>query len=168
MEREANSGRVLNIWGNEVNMIKDKLKNAKIYYSLSEGLKKGFEWLNTNDLHSLKDGRYEIDGDKIYANVQTYEPKIDAKYEAHRDYIDIQYVVEGSELVGVVDLDNCKTCEAYDVKRDIEFLDNQGEDDYQKLNQGDFLVLFPTDAHKPSIFDGVSKKVKKVVVKVRV
>lgn len=154
--------------GKEEEMIKDKLKNAKIYYSLSNDLKKGFEWLNTNDLNSLKDGRYEIDGDKIYANVQTYEPKINAKYEAHRDYIDIQYVVEGSELVGVVDLDSCKTCEEYDVKRDIEFLDNHGEDDYQKLNQGDFLVLFPTDAHKPSIFDGTSKKVKKVVVKVRV
>lgn len=154
--------------GKEVNMIKDKLKNAKIYYSLSDDLKKGFEWLIGNDLTALTDGRYEIDGDKIYANIQTYEPKFDAKYEAHRNYIDIQYAVEGSELVGVVDIDNCKTSEVYDVKRDIEFLDNQCEDDYQKLNKGEFLVLFPTDAHKPSIFDEVSKKVKKVVVKVRV
>ena len=45
--------------GKEEEMIKDKLKNAKIYYSLSNDLKKGFEWLNTNDLNSLKDGRYE-------------------------------------------------------------------------------------------------------------
>ena len=42
-------------------MIKDSLVNAKIYYSLSEKIKKGLEWLENTDLESLNDGKYPID-----------------------------------------------------------------------------------------------------------
>ena len=42
-------------------MIKDYLKNVKNYYNLSENLKKGFDWLEKNNLKDLSDGRYEID-----------------------------------------------------------------------------------------------------------
>ena len=59
-------------------MIKDKLINAEIYYSLSENLKKGLVWLQTTDLNSLADGKYEINGENVYASVQTYETKEDA------------------------------------------------------------------------------------------
>ena len=72
-------------------MIKDKLENAKIYYNISENLKKGFEWLEKTDLDQLADGRYEIDGNDVYASVQTYETKTEAKYESneHIGKIDI-------------------------------------------------------------------------------
>ena len=150
-------------------MIKDKLKNAKNYYNLSENLKKGFSWLLETDLKSIDDGRYEIDGNNVYASVQTYTTKSDANYEALRKYIDIQYLIKGKEFVGVTDLSNCNTCIQYDFDKDLEFFNCSREDDYFPFREGEFLVLYPNDAHKPSIdYEGLKNEVKKVVVKVAV
>lgn len=153
-------------------MIKDKLNYAKTYFGISENLKKGFEWLQSQNLTAIEPGKYMIDGEHIYANVQEYETKKDAKYEAHRKYIDIQYVAEGSELVGICDIKNCTTYTQYDIEKDIEFFDCNTNNEYYTLNQGEFLVLFPNDAHKPSInpikSDLGKNIVKKIVVKVEV
>lgn len=150
-------------------MIKDELKNAEIYYNLSENLKKGFLWLQKTDLNNLADGRYLIDGNAVYASVQTYTTKSEANYEAHRKFIDIQYIVEGNEYVGVTNLNNCKTCIEYDQERDLEFFNCLKEDAYQSLSEGEFLILFPHDAHKPSMdYKGIKGEVKKIVVKVAI
>ena len=102
-------------------MIKDKLQNAKIYYNLSESLKKGLQWLEATDLNEMADGKYTIDGERVYASVQTYETKLEAKYESHRKYIDIQYLIKGSEKIGVTDLANCITCIEYDSEKGTPF-----------------------------------------------
>ena len=149
-------------------MIKDSLKNAGIYFSLSENLKKGLEWLKAQDLVNIDCGRYEIDSDAVWANVQEYETKDDANFEAHRKYIDIQYMIKGEELVGVIDLVNCKTCIEYDNEKDLEFFETKAKFQYQELREGDFLIFYPHDAHKPSIAFGAKSMVKKVVVKVAV
>ncbi len=147
-------------------MIKDKLEYANTYYGISDSLKKGFEWLKNNDLKSLDDGRYQIDNN-IYANIQSYETKENAPYEAHREYADIQYMVEGAEKIGVTNYSNCTTVETYNKEKDIEFLNLNQKDSYELINEGEFLVLFPQDAHKPSINPDKKLNVKKVVVKVR-
>ena len=147
-------------------MIKDKLENAKIYYNLLANLKKGLEWLQNTDLKNISDGKYEIDGMIVYASVQTYETKLEANYESHRNYIDIQYLIEGAEKIGVTNLDNCKTCIEYDSERDLEFYTIDCEDEYIKLSEGDFSIFYPHDAHKPSIAIEQPSNVKKVVVKV--
>lgn len=149
-------------------MIKDCLKNAKTYYSLSENIKKGLVWLENTDLLNINDGKYLIDGEKVYASVQTYETKSDAKYESHRRYIDIQYMIKGEEKIGVTDLSNCKTCIEYDIDKDLEFYDNCSDEEFLALETGQFLILYPHDAHKPSISKGQKKNVKKVVVKVAI
>ena len=82
-------------------MIKDKIENAHIYYNISENLEKGFEWIINTDLKTAKDWRYYIDGENIYANVQSYETKDDAPFEGHRKYIDIQYMISGVEKIGI-------------------------------------------------------------------
>lgn len=149
-------------------MIKDKLQNAKTYYNLSENLKKGFTWLENADLENITDGRYEIDGNSVYASVQTYETKLDAKYESHRNYIDIQYMIKGFEKIGVTDLSNCETCIPYDSERDLEFYDINCNEEYLELSEGTFVVFYPHDAHKPSIAIDKQAIVKKVVVKARI
>ena len=149
-------------------MIKDKLFYAETYYALSKNLKKGFEWLKFHDLLNIECKKYEIDGDRIYANVQEYETKEDADFEAHRKYIDIQYIVKGREYIGVSDLASCRPCGEYDDNKDIEFLTCGGEAKYQVLNEGEFMVLYPHDAHKPSINPGEKTFVKKVVIKVKI
>ena len=144
-------------------MIKDYLKNAKIYYNLSENLKKGFEWLEKTNLKKLSDGKYEIEGNQVYASVQTYETKDDANYESHRKYIDIQYMINGVEKVGVTDLANCKTCIEYDNERDLEFYTINSDEEYIELAEGQFIVLYPNDAHKPSITKNKKALLKKLL-----
>ena len=148
-------------------MIKDKLDRANTYYILSEGIKIGFEWLKSQDLKNLSDGKYVIDSERIYANVQTYLTKQSAPYEAHREYIDIQYMISGEEKIGVADYSKCSIKVPYDKEKDIEFLDSNN-DSYQLLRERDFLLLFPHDAHQPSLCVENQINVKKVVVKVQI
>ncbi len=147
-------------------MIKDRLKNAKTYYLLSEDIKKGLQWLENNNLETLEAGRYYIDNDRIYVNIDQYETKDDANYEAHRKYIDIQYMIKGSEYIGVTDIESCSTCIDYDSDKDIEFF--KANNEFQTLKTGEFLILYPQDAHKPCIKNGDKTFCKKAVVKIKI
>jgi len=147
-------------------MIKDRLKNAQCYYSLSKGIMLGFDWLKNTDLMNIEDGRYDI-SNGIYANVQSYDTKKEALFEAHREYIDIQYMIDGAEGIGVCDYSKCETVEPYDKNRDIEFLNSKWSD-FISLHTGEFVLLYPQDAHKPSMNLDKQHFVKKVVVKVHI
>ena len=147
-------------------MIKDKLANSSTYYSLSDRLILGLEWLKTTDLKKIADGKYTILDEDVYANVQTYTTKNDAPFEAHRKYIDIQYMISGVEKIGVVDYAECDVKEEYDANRDIEFLKCNSSSEKQVLREGDFVILFPHDAHQPSLNYENESVVKKVVVKI--
>ncbi len=147
-------------------MIKDKLARAKYYHNLSEGIKIGFEWLESQDLKNLPDGKYIINN-SVYANIQTYLTKQSAPFEAHHQYVDIQYMISGKERIGVADTSECANKVPYDIEKDIEFLECNISPSYQYLSEGEFLLLFPHDAHQPSLSVEKTQNVKKVVVKVR-
>lgn len=149
-------------------MIKDTLTNISKYNNLSEFLKIGLDYIKNTDFDKLEDGRYSINGEDIYINIQTYLTKSDADFESHRNYIDIQYVISGEEKIGVTDYANCNTTVEYNDDKDIEFLNGVGE--YYELKTGDFMILYPTDAHKPSISIDTNnpETVRKAVVKVHI
>ena len=147
-------------------MIKNNISRAELYYNISENLKLGFEWIKNNDLKIIDDGRYEI-SDDVYANVQTYMTKDEAPYEAHKDYIDIQYMITGEEYSGVTDYSNCSVIENYNKEKDIEFLKCNVKEELYSLKEGEFFVFFPCDAHKPAIKINTNKLVKKIIVKVK-
>lgn len=147
-------------------MIKDKLINANIYYPVSEKIKMGLEWLKTADTKNITDGRYYIHGEGIYANVQSYETKSNADFEAHRRYIDIQYIASGIEKIEVADYSCCTTLKEYDESNDIEFLLCNKNTSSVALNEGEFMILFPHDAHKPSLIYERKIPVKKIVLKI--
>lgn len=149
-------------------MIKDELRNCETYFGLSNNIKKGFEWLINTDLKNIKDGRYYIDGENVFANVQTYLTKEDAPFEGHRKYIDIQYMIKGSEKIGLARYKDCKTTENYNAEKDIEFLSCESNYWHETLKEGEFLVFYPQDAHQPALDFGDKKEVKKVIVKVAV
>ena len=148
-------------------MIKDSINNAETYYKISEKLREGFEWIKNNDLVNMPDGKYKI-SESIYANLQSYITKDNAPYEAHRDYIDIQYMVQGEELSGVTNYSNCQTTEKYNKEKDIEFLACNKKEEFFKISEGEFFVFFPHDAHKPAIKINANKNVNKVIVTVGV
>ena len=149
-------------------MIKDKLKNAQTYYNISKYFQTGFNWLLENDLNNLAEGTYDIDGKNIYANIQSYLTKDSAPFEAHQKYADIQFMIKGIEKIGVTDISNCSSLIKYDQNRDIEFFKCIGENQYQTLSEGNFLVFFPHDAHQPALnYSQTPSYVKKVVVKIK-
>lgn len=147
-------------------MIKDKLIYAKTYYGISENLKNGLIWIKNSDFNKLEDGKHVI-SETLYANIQTYETKDNALFEAHRDYIDIQYMISGEECIGVVDYNDCSTIEEYNKEKDIEFLSSNSENN-EVIKDGEFVILFPHDAHKPSLSNKNKLTVRKAVVKVMI
>ena len=88
-------------------MIIDALANMDFYKNLNESLYKGLRFLKETDLAALPVGRYEIDGDAVFALVQEYETHLpeECRWEAHYTYTDIQYIVEGNEKMGWKALD---------------------------------------------------------------
>jgi len=149
-------------------MILDYLKNAKLYYGVSEGLEKGFKFLQENDFSKMEPGRYEIDGSNVYAMVQQYDTKLieNCRWEAHRKYIDIQYIVSGKEKMGYSNIKNMKEIE---YKEEKDFVHMDGNGDFVTVEAGEFAVFFPEDVHAPCVsINDDPKPVKKVVVKVRV
>lgn len=146
-------------------MIIDCLKNASLYYGMSEKFAAAFNYLKNADLSNINQGKHEIDGSNIYALVQRYmtKPRENGFWEAHRRYIDIQYVVKGVELIGYANLDNLKAGE-YDEEKD--FLPLQGDGDFIVVQAGTFVIFMPQDAHMPCLTVTTPQAVEKIVLKV--
>ena len=148
-------------------MIIDKIENAHLYENISERINKSFEYIRTTDLKNLPAGRYPIDGENIFALVSEYQTKSESegKLEAHRKYIDVQYVISGEELMGYAPLGNQQILETYKEENDIEFY--TGDKSFTKVSEGMFAIFFPEDVHMPGISTGIISDVKKLVIKVR-
>jgi len=147
-------------------MVLDRLENAVRYLGLHPSFPAAFAFLQQSDLASLPLGRRELDGHRLYANVECVEGRgrEGAKLEAHRRYIDIQLSLEAPDLIGWRGLASCETVEqAYDGARECEVFGDEPEA-WIALPSGTFAVFFPEDAHAPLAAEG---PLRKVVVKVR-
>ncbi len=149
-------------------MIKGTLNSNIKSLNLNKNIELGLNWIKENDLKGLADGKFFIEEDKIYANIQTYKTKTEAPFEAHRKYIDIQYIINGQEKIGVTNYSNCTTIEPYDEEKDIEFLSSKTLTEHIVLKEGEFLILYPEDAHQPSLAVTTSQMVRKAVIKVHI
>ena len=149
-------------------MIIDKIENSHLYQDLRERISKAFEYITKTDLKNLKPGKYEIDGENIFALISEYKTKSESegKLEAHRKYIDVQYVISGEELMGYTPLSDQSILEPYKEENDIIFF--KGEKSFTKVSSGMFAIFFPEDVHMPGISTGKISDVKKLVIKVRV
>ncbi len=148
-------------------MIIDQLANSSLYLGVHKRLAVAFDYLRKTDLAKVEPGTYEIDGRKIYAMVQQYETKIREKgrWEAHRKYIDVQYVHKGQERFGYATLQELKAG-MYEETKDFLPLEGGGKGDFFVVREGTFVVLLPQDGHMPGIAVSTPQPVKKFVVKV--
>lgn len=151
-------------------MIKNSLKYTINYYDISAHMKAGFEFLKNNNLQELENGRYDILGEDAYVNIQDYrtKPEAEGKWEAHKRYIDIQYIIEGTEKIGVGAIQDFTTVEPYNMETDVEFLKTEKPYRFIPLKEDDYLILYPFDVHMPQISIEKPTHVKKAVVKVRI
>jgi YhcH/YjgK/YiaL family protein len=149
-------------------MVIDKLKNGIYYYGLGAKIQKALEFLKNTNLAELEPGKYEIEKDDIYAMIFEYETKpVDGVlWEAHKKYIDIQYMIKGSEKMGYTNGENIMTTIEYDEEKDILFGTAKG--DFMTVEEGMFVIFAPQDGHMPSINIEKPEKVKRAVVKILV
>jgi YhcH/YjgK/YiaL family protein len=97
--------------------------------------------------------------------MQTSAPK----FECHRKYIDVQYIVSGEETIGWAPIELMSVTEAYDLEKDICFgIVPAGKWTPVFLEAGQLAVLYPEDGHAPRLAAGASSPVMKIVVKVAV
>ena len=150
-------------------MIADIIKNRQLYSVISPRIASGLEYIAKTDFSAMDPGRYELDGSNLFVLVQAYDsiPREQGKWECHRNYIDIQYIAEGVEQIGVNTIGKMNVITPYNPEKDIEILGGDG--DYVTLSKGAYGIFFPDDAHQPKIAPGNKPgPVKKVVVKVKI
>jgi len=149
-------------------MIIDKIENSHLYRSLGDRIERALEYISKTDLKNIKPGKYEIDGENIFALISEYKTKSEqeGKLEAHRKYLDVQYVIAGEEMMGYVPLDRQQILEPYKKENDIIFFN--GEKSFKKVSSGMFAIFFPEDVHMPGISVNEKSSVKKLVIKVKV
>lgn len=149
-------------------MIFDSLRNFETYVSICPEFGKAFELLNQSSVRESKAGKYVFDPGRLFMSVEEYEGKkrSDGLWEAHRKFIDIQYIVKGAELMGRRDVWTLKSGEGYNQERDIEFFGGEEPGDFFTATEGTFAIFFPHDAHMPSLRTGDNgKRIKKIVFK---
>ena len=142
------------------------LDELKKYYAANPTYwAKTFEYIKNTDLLNLPVGKHIVDGDNVFAAVSEYDTQepADRKWENHKNYIDIQIILSGKELMGVAPLSESTPDVPYKVDNEFRKVTN-GKDYLAK--PGTFFIFFPSDSHRPNQKAGEIVKVKKVVFKV--
>lgn len=147
-------------------MILDHIKNLENYAGSS--IYAALQKIRATDFSALEDITYEVDGRNLYFFIDSYPTRQENDTpEAHKKYIDIQYMIRGTEKMGVGQLeDMTEEVEARPLN-DISFY--HGPMDHITVKEGMFAVFYPNDAHAPCISpDGKCEGVRKAVFKVKV
>ena len=150
-------------------MLYGTLQHLDSYRGIHPGVRRWLELLRDTDFSQLPDGKYEVDGDRLFYSLQSYENKLSNDTpESHRKYIDIQFLISGREWMEIAPLENMT--EVAEARPEGDIWLHRGSVDGRVLLTGDrFAVLWPEDAHAPGIaVDGKPEPCRKCVVKVRV
>ena len=155
-------------------MIAGKLalkKKQVLPYEAGMGEKLGKAWTFIQEAIRVppEDGRYALDGEDLYALVQTYrtKPASEKSWESHDRYIDLQYMLKGQEALLWAPVDDLGESSGYHADGDYT-LYTRGSGTRLIMREGYFVILFPEDGHKPGCMDRRSRNVRKIVVKIRV
>ncbi len=145
----------------------DKVEFAREYHAHKLWWDQAFAYMKNTDLASLKPGDHPIVGEDVYARITEGPLKnIDStKWEAHKNYIDIHYVITGREKIGIGPLSSATIAVPYNSTRDISFYEGKGK--YYTAEPGTFFIAFPKDIHRPGLeVDGKGTE-KKLVIKIK-
>jgi len=129
------------------------------------------DFLRRKDLLDLPDGNVPLEGTRVFAILQRYRTAhMDApKFEYHRKYIDLQYILAGEEVIGWAPAAEMTASFDYNEQQDICFgLMEPGKWSPIRLRAGQLGVFWPEDAHAPRLAAGPPVLVRKIVVKVAV
>jgi len=124
------------------------------------------------DIKTLENKRYDVDGDNVFYTVMDAQtsPAADNKPETHKKYIDVQFLLEGEEGIGVIiDQGKHPVTEDLYAEKDIAFYAKDLKDELMVVAKpGNFTVLFPTDIHRPACAITAAGKIRKIVGKIAI
>lgn len=149
-------------------MIYDKIDNIELYRGLSKDIYLGLEFLK-NARPDIEIGVHEL-SPRVKAIVSEYKTKEvnEYGYEAHKKFIDIQYLLKGSEKICCLPLDQLIETKPYSEENDAAFYTTEQNPIEMTLESGYFAIFYPQDGHMPGLCVNEKMDVKKVVVKVRI
>lgn len=152
-------------------MILDCMENGAAYACAVSGLEEMLAELKAY-AESGAEGGKKIHGDRMFINDCRYETQpfgADALFEAHRKYLDVMYMVDGEEIIYVKPTDRLSNVtKEYDPAIEALLAAPDADATAVRLQAGQFVVLFPQDAHCPARCAGESKKVHKLIGKLAV
>lgn len=153
-------------------MIVDTLDNRDLYQHIHPRIAQALEHIAQTDFSLLDVGSYELDGKNLFVIVNDYQtqPKELTFFEAHQQYIDVQYVASGEEEFGYLPLTDQTPSKPYFAKHDYasyDYLANKNAASFIPFKAGMFALFFPQDIHMPGV--GLTQSnVRKVVIKVKI
>ena len=145
----------------------DVVEFATQYHTNKVWWDKAFAFLNDPKIDTLKPGKYLIDGDNVFAMIADGPTKLidSVRWESHRNYIDLHYVIRGKEQIGAGQVTSATVTKPYDASRDAANYTVGGK--YYLAAPGKFFLFFPSDAHRPGIKVPGFDTDKKLVIKIR-
>jgi YhcH/YjgK/YiaL family protein len=146
-------------------MIYDSIKNLPLYRQDLQWLSNYIEQLDTNNFVT---GQQDLGAaDKYYpVNIAyTTKPESEGVWEAHRQYLDVHYMIEGTEFIAVSHIEAMTSTNQYDAEKDFQLFDGPEQMRY-RMTAGQFLVLYPHEVHKTSIQAPSPENIKKIVFKI--
>ncbi len=105
-------------------------------------------------------------GNKILVQEYTTKNAEGKLCEAHRNYLDIQYIVEGEEYVGWAPLETLTLDGEFNTEKDKGMY--AGPVDFMRIGAGYCYVVYPEDGHMPGVNLGDAVACKKLVLKLMV
>lgn len=116
---------------------------------------------------SWKDGKHEL-GNGVYVNIESYvtQERNSRQFENHNKYIDIQIMLDGEEIIEVCPVENMVASIPYDVERDVTFFTNNKIGTQHFLKKGEYLIIYPGQAHMPCVNVKEATWVRKAVIKI--
>ena len=145
-------------------MIIGNIKDCEKYYNVNSVFESAFEYLKTVE-YGKNTTKLTVNFSELITSDEdsTGKKKV---FEAHRKYIDLHYIIDGTEQFGYADIETLAPITEYDEADDYILLD--GDVSRITLNKGNFVIAFPEDAHIPALKYKNSEKVKRAVVKIPV
>ncbi len=146
-------------------MIIDRVENIMMYEPLLNHLQEGMAAVKQLTQYDV--GRYEFDGGYFMIQKGMTKPLTEGTFEAHRKYVDVQMIVEGSEEVAWHDIRDLKTAVPYNPEKDAERLTGDFAH-VMRISAGMFYAAYPHDGHKPVSHTAEQQNFTKIVMKLPV
>ena len=148
-------------------MVIDKIENILKYSSIVKSVKLIKNFIDNNKLSELELGKHEIDGNNLFALVNSYETKSQEEclIESHKKYIDLQFIYEGEENIAYLCNSSAVNSKLYDLKDDYSLFECN-DLSFFKLKKEMFVVFFPEEIHMPGVMVEKPSSVKKIVFKI--